>query len=60
MLGRLTRENFIEAIYHDDNFNERTDVVLESLAEDIQTFVDDVDKENVGEGLFDLFKQSLQ
>ena len=40
MLGRLTRENFIEAIYHDDNFNERTDVVLESLAEDIQTFVD--------------------
>ena len=60
MLGRLTRENFIEAIYHDDNFNERTDVVLESLAEDIQTFVDDVDKENVGEGLFDLFKQSLE
>ena len=60
MLGRLTRNNFIEAIYHDDNFNERTDVVLESLAEDIQPFVNDVDKDNVGETLFDLFKQSLE
>lgn len=60
ILGRLTRDNFVESIYHDDNFNERTDVVLESLAEDIQNFVDDVDKENVGEVLFDLFKQSLE
>ena len=32
----------------------------ESLAEDIQPFVDDVDKDNVGEALFDLFKQSLE
>lgn len=60
MLGRLKRDNFVESIYHDDNFNERTDVVLESLAEDIQNFVDDVDKENVGEVLFDLFKKSLE
>jgi hypothetical protein len=60
MLGRLTRENFIESIYHDDNFNERTDVVLESLAEDIHPFVDDVDNKNVGEVLFDQFKQSLE
>lgn len=60
ILGRLTRDNFIESIYHDDNFNERTDVVLESLTEDIQNFVDDVGKENVGEVLFDLFKQSLE
>lgn len=60
MLGRLTRDNFIESIYHDDYAAERTDVVLESLAEDIQPFVDDVDKDNVGEALFDLFKQSLE
>lgn len=60
MLGRLTRDNFIESIYHDDYATERTDVVLESLAEDIQPFVDDVDKDNVGEALFDLFKQSLE
>jgi len=60
MLGRLTRDNFIESIYHDDYAAERTDVVLESLAEDIQPFVNDVDKDNVGEALFDLFKQSLE
>lgn len=60
MLGRLTRNNFLESIYHDDYAAERTDVVLESLAEDIQPFVDDVDKDNVGEALFDLFKQSLE
>ena len=59
MLGRLTSENFIEAIYHDDSLNDRTDTVLESLAEDIQPFAEDVDKDNVGEVLFDLFKQSL-
>ena len=60
MLGRLTRDNFIESIYHDDYATERTDVVLESLAEDIQPFVDDVDKDNIAEALFDLFKQSLE
>lgn len=60
MLGRLTKDNFIESIYHDENFNERTDVVLDSLVEDIQPFIDDVNKDNVGEVLFDLFKQSLE
>ena len=30
ILGRLTRDNFIESIYHDDYAAERTDVVLES------------------------------
>lgn len=59
MLGRLTSENFIEAIYHDDSLNNRTDTVLESLAEDIKPFAEDVDKGNVGEVLFDLFRQSL-
>jgi len=60
MLGRLTRDNFIESIYHDDNFNERTDVVIDSLVDDIQPFADDVDKDNVGQALFDLFKKSLE
>ena len=60
MLGRLTKDNFIESIYHDENFNERTDVVLDSLIEDIQPFIDDVNKDNVGDVLFDLFKQSLE
>ncbi len=60
MLGRLTKDNFVESIYHDDNFNERSDVVLESLVEDIQPFIDDVEKENVGEVLFNLFKQFLE
>jgi DNA-binding transcriptional regulator GbsR (MarR family) len=59
MLGRLTKDNFVESIYHDDDYNERTDVVLESLVEDIQPFSDDVEKNNVGEVLFSLFKQSL-
>lgn len=60
MLGRLTEDNFVEAIYHDDNFNERTDVVLDSLVDDILPFVDDVNRVNVGEVLFDLLKQSLE
>ena len=60
MLGRLTRDNFIESVYHDDDFNERTDVVVDSLVEDIQPFADDVDKDNVGEVLFNLFKKSLE
>ncbi|MCB5288537.1 MAG: hypothetical protein LHW64_12170 [Candidatus Cloacimonetes bacterium] len=60
MLGRLTRDNFIDSIYHDDHFNDRTDVVLESLVEDMQPFSDDVEKDNVGEVLFNLLKQSLE
>jgi hypothetical protein len=60
MLGRLTRDNFIESVYYVDDYNERTDVVIESLVEDIRPFVDDVEKDNVGEVLFDLFKQSLE
>ncbi len=60
MLGRLTRDNFIESVYHDDDFNEHTAVVIDSLVEDIQPFADDVDKDNVGEILFDLFKKSLE
>ena len=51
MLGRLTRDNFVESINHDDNYNERTDVVLESLAEDIKPFVDGIEKDNVAEAL---------
>jgi uncharacterized protein YneF (UPF0154 family) len=60
MLGRLTKDNFIESVYHDDDFNEHTAVVIDSLVEDIQPFADDVDKDNVGEMLFDLFKKSLE
>ncbi len=60
MLGRLTKDNFIESVYHDDDFNEHTAVVIDSLVEDIQPFADDVDKDNVGEILFDLFKKSLE
>ena len=60
MLGRLTRDNFVESINHDDNYNERTDVVLESLAEDIKPFVDGIEKDNVAEALFELFKESLE
>ena len=60
MLDRLTKDNFIESVYHDDDFNEHTAVVIDSLVEDIQPFADDVDKDNVGEMLFDLFKKSLE
>lgn len=60
MLGRLTRDNFIEAINYDENYNERTDVVMESLVEDIKPFVDGIEKANVAEALFDLFKASLE
>ena len=60
MLGRLTRDNFVESIYHDDNYNERTDVVLESLAEDIKPFFDGIEKDNVAEALFNLLKESLE
>lgn len=55
ILGRLTRENFIESINHD-----RTDVVKESLAESIRPFHEDVNKDNVGEVLYELFKKSLE
>lgn len=60
MLGRLTKDNFVEAIYYDDNYNERTETVLDSLAEDILPFADGVNSDNVGDILFDLLKQSLE
>lgn len=55
MLGRLTKDNFVESINYD-----RTDVVKESLAESIRPFHESVDKDNVGEVLFELFKKSLE
>lgn len=56
MLSRLTRDNFIESI-HDPN---RSDIVLDGLAEDITPFAEGVTKDNVGEKLFDLLKRGLE
>lgn len=58
MLGRLTKDNFLDAI-NDPN---RSDVVLEGLANDIQPFCDneDVDVLNVADVLFELFHKSLE
>jgi hypothetical protein len=55
MLGRLTKYNFVESINYD-----RTDVVKESLVESLRPFHEDVDTDNVGEVLFELFKKSLE
>ena len=55
MLGRLTRDNFVESVNYD-----RTDVVKESLVESIRPFDEDVDLDNVGEVLFELLKKSLE
>lgn len=54
MLGRLTEENFIDSIHYG-----RSDVVLEMLAEDLEPYDDSVNKDNVGQVLFNLFKQAL-
>lgn len=56
ILSRLTRDNFLESIY-DSN---RSDVVLDGLAEDITPFANGVTKNNVGEKLFDLLKRGLE
>lgn len=56
MLSRLTRDNFLDSIY-DSN---RSDVVLSGLAEDIRPFANDVNKDNVGEKLFNLLKRGLE
>lgn len=58
MLGRLTKDNFIDSI----NSPDRSDVVLKGLASDITPFCPDinVDESNVAEVLFDLFHKSLE
>lgn len=64
ILGRLTRENFIDAINYESYAGagdyERTEEVKESLAESLRSFREDVNANNVGEVLFELFKQSLE
>jgi len=64
ILGRLTRENFIDAINYESYAGagdyERTEEVKESLAESIRSYREDVNANNVGEVLFELFKQSLE
>lgn len=58
MLGRLTKDDFLDSI----NDPDRSDVVLEGLIEDIASFCDDEDITvlNAGEVLFDLFHKALQ
>ena len=56
MLSRLTRDNFIESIYSCN----RSDVVLDGLAQAITPFTEGVTKDNVGEVLFDLLKRGLE
>lgn len=57
ILGRLTREHFIDALIY-----ERPDEVLINLAEEIQPFVENktADKYNVAEILFELLQESLE
>ena len=59
MLGRLTKDNFVEAISHPD----RSDIVLDGLANDIRPFCDeglDINPTNVADILFELFHKSLE
>lgn len=58
MLGRLTKDNFLDAI----NDPDRSDIVLEGLANDVQPFCDteDIDVLNVADILFELFHKSLE
>lgn len=61
MLGRLTREQFVDSIQGAD----REDVVLEGLVSDITPFLDEetaasTTVDNVGERLFDLFNRALE
>lgn len=58
MLGRLTKDNFLDAI----NDPDRSDIVLEGLANDVQPLCDteDVDVSNVADILFELFHKSLE
>lgn len=58
-VGVLTKENFLDGIYHP----EREDVVLDGLIEDVKTFCDEdtnVTRDNVGKILFELFHKSLE
>lgn len=57
ILGRLTHDNFIESIYAPN----RSDVVLDGLAEDVAPFVNDpVSRDTVGDALFNLLKRGLE
>lgn len=58
MLGRLTKDNFLDAI----NDPSRSDIVLEGLASDVRPFCDNenVDILNVADILFELFHRSLE
>lgn len=58
MLGRLTKDNFLDAI----NDPSRSDIVLEGLASDVRPFCDNenVDILNVADILFELFHKSLE
>lgn len=57
MLGRLTEDNFVDSI-NDPN---RSDTVLDGLADDIRPFCDNnVNVQNVANVLFDLFHKSLE
>lgn len=61
MLGRLTRENFIDFINYKDFANDVGVINRQSLAEAISPFTEtDVNADNVADVLFDLLKLSLE
>ena len=61
MLGRLTRQNFIDSLNHDDYATDVSEVNRQSLAKAIEPFTYvAVDEDNVADVLFDLLKLAIE